>query len=102
MPSPSRPAARLLALLAAAGAILAASGALAETQPVGRYQIHSLPLPIEGGQASTVLLDTLTGRAWYATTDDGGRPRWRAVQFFTESAQARVLPPPAGEAGEAP
>ena len=68
------------ALLAVA--LVVADGITAEAQEVGRYQILTVPLGVEGeGGGTTVLLDTQTGRTWHVMLDDKGRPRWRGIDF---------------------
>ena len=82
------------ALLAVA--LVVANGIPAVAQEVGRYQILTVPLGIEGeGGGTTVLLDTQTGRTWHVMLDDKGRPRWRGIdsaggsQALAEAADQR-------------
>ena len=65
----------------------------AYAEEAGRFQILSVPLAVDGLSTATVLVDTYTGRSWYASIDDSGRPRWRGFQFYTEST-GKLEPPP--------
>jgi hypothetical protein len=63
-------------------AIVLAGGAEPLAQEIGRYQIVTVPLGIEGESGgTTVLLDTQTGRTWHVILDDKGRPRWRGIEL---------------------
>lgn len=85
-------------------AIAAADVAVATAEEVGRYQILRVPLGVEGEREETaVLLDTRTGRTWYAIVDEKGRPRWRGMELAGGS-QARAEAPDdrLGEQGQEP
>ena len=74
-------------------AIVVAGGAQAVAQEVGRYQIVTVPLGIEGeGGGTTVLLDTQTGRTWHVVLDDKGRPRWRGIELAGGSQAVAEAP----------
>jgi len=63
-------------------AIVLTGGAQPVAQEIGRYQIVTVPLGIEGESGgTTVLLDTRTGRTWHVILDDKGRPRWRGIEL---------------------
>jgi len=72
--------------------IVTFGGAQALAEEVGRYQIVTVPLGIEGEAETAVLLDTQTGRSWHAMIDDKGRPRWRGVEFAGGSQGIAQLP----------
>jgi hypothetical protein len=72
--------------------IVTLGGAQALADEVGRYQIVTVPLGLEGEAETSVLLDTLTGRSWHAMIDDKGRPRWRGVEFAGGSQGIAQLP----------
>jgi hypothetical protein len=79
------------ALLAVA--IVMAGFAHAVAQEIGRHQIVTVPLGIEGESGgTTVLLDTQTGRTWHVILDDKGRPRWRGIEL-AEGSQALAEAP---------
>jgi hypothetical protein len=79
------------ALLAVA--IVLTGGAQPVAQEVGRYQIVTVPLGIEGESGgTTVLLDTQTGRTWHVILDDKGRPRWRGIELAGGSQAVAEAP----------
>jgi hypothetical protein len=74
-------------------ALVVANLGAAAAQEVGRYQILNVPLGIEGeSEGTTVLLDTRSGRTWYAIVDDKGRPRWRGMELAGGSQSIAEAP----------
>ena len=80
------------------GFVMLVGAATAQAQETGRYEIVILPETVDGEPGpQPIMLDTATGRVWYIEAEEGSKPRWRGLQYYSES-QAKMSAPPPEEA----